>query len=277
LLGEQIGVFATIGIVFGVPGLLGLLPFLLGRKAFPSQTFLREPGFYLRWGTFVIHELALNIAVRICERDHLPFVILLNYLWPTTILVCSILFGGLRITRRWAFVLGTVIVIGSLGAEILAGKDTDGLFSKSNDQLAYLLALIAALSWGIYSAITRRLGGRAGGRDVVALFQISLALVYPLSLLAGYSVDWNLELSGTSLLLVYCFFMYLAYQCWDHGMQYGNVVIISLGADFIPWLSLGAAAVLLGIPLEFHTIVSAVTLVVGAMVTRFGTLPRPVT
>lgn len=150
-----------------------------------------SPGLYLRWGAFVLHETTLNIAVRMCNREHLPFVILLNYLWPTAILIFSILFAGLKITRRWAFILGTIIVLGSLSAETLAGKSTSALFDHANDRIAYGLALLAALSWGLYSALTRRYGYAAGGRDVVGFFQLTLALALPVSFLPGLQVPWG--------------------------------------------------------------------------------------
>jgi len=45
-------------------------------------------------------------------------------------------------------------------------------------------------------------------------------------------------------------------------------------ADFIPWISLGVMHLLLAVPIEISTKISAVVLVIGALIAVVGTLAR---
>ena len=273
--GNSVGIPAFLAVEFGVGGILGLLYLVKKGRRVPLTVF-REPRLYLRWICFVLHELCFACAVITCSVKNVPFVILLNYLWPTFVLLFSMLLAGLRITRWWAFLFGSLLIMASLATEIAGGQITSGaLFAHPHDRLAYGIVTFGAMMWGLYSASSRAYGRITGGGDVVPLFQLTLATTLPVSLFFGYPVRWELGLSGTSLFLLYSFFLFLAFRAWDIGMREGNVVILSLSADFIPWLSIGASALFLGVPIETHTIVSALGLVMGAMVTRLGTLPRP--
>jgi drug/metabolite transporter (DMT)-like permease len=142
------------------------------------------------------------------------------------------------------------------------------------DCLAYAMTFTGAVSWGLYSALSRRAGDETGGGAVMPFFQLTLALLLPVSFMPGMATWGNLTALGFAIMTGYCFLEYLAYQGWDHGMRKGNVVILSLCADFIPWLSLFATSILLGVDIGGKTVVSAISLVMGAMITRYGTLQK---
>jgi hypothetical protein len=57
-------------------------------------------------------------------------------------------------------------------------------------------------------------------------------------------------------------------------MRLGNVVALSLMADFIPWLSLLSTGLILHIAIGRNTVFSAALLISGAMVARYGTLQK---
>ena len=49
---------------------------------------------------------------------------------------------------------------------------------------------------------------------------------------------------------------------------------IGVFADYIPWMSLGFVNALLQVTIDGRTIISAVLLVLGAIISRYGTLSR---
>jgi len=71
-------------------------------------------------------------------------------------------------------------------------------------------------------------------------------------------------------LVGYCLLGFLAFRAWDYGMAKGSVVILSLAADFIPWISLLVSAVFLSVEVLWQARIAAVVLVLGAIVTRSG-------
>jgi drug/metabolite transporter (DMT)-like permease len=275
LVEAQIGVPATVGILFSGAGLLGLIQLRLSHKPLlPPKKILKNPNFYGRWLFFVLHEALVMTAICLVSKENVPFVILLNYLWPTAIILCSVLFAGVAVTRWWAFGLGTLIVIGSLCLEIIDPKTGTHIFAQPQDQLAYSLAFIDAISWGLYCAFSKRGGDSAGGGDVIPLFQLSLGLVLPISIFSGHITNLALPPAPAVILGAWCFLQFLAAKVWDSGMRKGNIVILSLCADFIPWLSLAAASLIVKAEISPLTIVSAITLVAGAMITRYGTIAQ---
>ncbi len=271
----QIGLLPTVGIVFTTAGVLGLTVQRIRRQPFPGKDVFRSRFLYLRWICFVLHEGLIYTAMALVRHEHIPFVILLNYLWPTATIVCSVLVAGVVITRWWAFILGSLIVLGSLSAEIVGAEGISSwLFAEPLDCLAYLVALVGAVAWGLFSAFSRRGGEESGGGSVLPFFQLTLGLALPFAFLPTVAQPWLLSGSGACLLAGYCVAQFVAFLSWDFGMRRGNVVVLSLFADFIPWISLAAAHILLGVEVGVSTVISAVALVCGAMVTRYGTLAR---
>ena len=66
----------------------------------------------MRWLLFCLNPTCVYTGVTMVTKPHLPFLILVNYIWPTAIIVFSILIAGVRITRLPFFIAGTLIVIG---------------------------------------------------------------------------------------------------------------------------------------------------------------------
>jgi drug/metabolite transporter (DMT)-like permease len=271
----EIGPLATLGGIALCTGTCSLtytsfrgqLPAL--RAAFGNRFF------YIRWVCFVGHEALLVTALFLVRKEHIAFVILLNYLWPSAVIVCSILWASVKITRWFLFLAGSTIVVCSLVLETLGPQGLPaGLFSAPMDRLAYTLVLVGALSWGVYSAITRRTGEASGGSAVLPVFQLTNAIALALAFLPQLAVAMNLTFIGLIELVVYSLASFVAYLAWDHGMQRGNIVVLSLCSDFVPWLSLGTAVLMLGLHIETYTIASAILLVFGAIVTRLGTMPK---
>ena len=269
---DQLGAAPATAGVFGVAGLCGLVFAVCHGQSPLRRENLRNVPLLLRWVTFVLHEGLVLLALSLVARDQVPVVILLNYLWPTATLLCCVAFAGLRVTKPVVFGLGCVLVCLSLVIEFGYGeaRPTRG-GAASYDALAYLLAVGGALCWGLYSAVSRRFAASAGGPHVICLFQLTLVAVLPLWIAAGGSWDAASWLRGLPALMAFGAALFVSYLVWDLGLRRGNVVVLSLGADFIPWISLAVAALLLGAPLTTRTGLSVAVLVGGAMVTRYGT------
>lgn len=269
---EEIGAVTFLGLSFFLTGSLSAI--FQKRKSKYNAKFKHHPAIYLRWFFFVLHESLILIAVGIVSRGNLPVVILLNYLWPTAIILFSIVISGVKIYRVTLFVVGMVIVIFSLFFELVGGIYVKDIFLGSTDRLAYILAIIGAISWGLYSSISRSYGVVTGGNSPIPFFQLTLALALPISFLPSVQVPWGLSCKGAIILVSLSIAQVFAYNAWNNGVQFGNIVMLSLLADFIPWLSLFGAALVLGVSLNNHTIFSAILLVFGAMTTRYSTVPK---
>jgi drug/metabolite transporter (DMT)-like permease len=220
---------------------------------------------------FVAHIFGVYAAVRIVNRSVLPGVIFCNYLWPSLVLLYSVVIAKLAVPRPALFGLGVATVIFALLLEFGLG----GIRSAFDSQSVWglVLALFAANAWGLYSAITRRFGEVSGGSGVIPLFHLMSAAIALIAFLlsgepsgrwADILVSWPILAAGIA--------NFIAYLCWDIGTRKGGIVTLSLLADFIPWLSLAATSLLLGVEIEERTILSAAILVGGALTARLGTM-----
>ena len=274
LVEDRIGLLAFIGFAYTAMVVFGVVRFILRPEAISLRAIFRNRFFYGRWLFFVLHEGLLNLGIFLVQKRHMPFLILLNYLWPTMVILCSVPLATVSVKRWWALLLGSLIVVCSMGVEVVGpARIQEDLFSRRQDCLAYLLVLIGAVSWGIYSALSRSRGEETGGSAVLPLFQATLGLALPVSLFTSQANWHRLNPSSVALLLGYCLLLFFAYVAWDQGMRLGNIVVLSLLADLIPWLSLITTDFMLRVPLKPRTSVSAAVLVVGAIITRFGTVP----
>jgi drug/metabolite transporter (DMT)-like permease len=274
---DQIGLLAFMGFTYATMAAFGLINHLLRlrRRPLPENAIFPNRYFYGRWLFFVLHEGLLTAGIYLVQRRHMPFLILINYLWPTAIILCSVLLGAVTIRRWWAFLIGSLVVILSMLPEIIGPVGVaSNLFTRRTDCLAYLIVLLGAVSWGMYSALSRREGDATGGATVLPIFQATLGLALPASFLPGMATWTRLTLVSGLLLGGYCFLLFLAYIAWDLGMRRGNVVVLSLFADLIPWLSLVSTSLMLHIAIGRTAVFSAVLLVSGAMIARYGTLQK---
>jgi drug/metabolite transporter (DMT)-like permease len=272
---DQIGLLAFMGFTYAAMAAFGLINHLLRFRPLPKKTIFRNRYFYGRWVFFVLHEALLMAGISLVARRHMPFVILINYLWPTAIILCSVVLRVVEIRRWWAFLVGSFVVILSMLPEIVGPSGVAAnLFARRTDCLAYLIVLIGAISWGMYSALSRREGDATGGATVLPIFQATLGLALPASFLPAMATWTRLTLVSGLLLVGYCFLLFLAYIAWDLGMRRGNMVVLSLFADVIPWLSLISSNVMLHIAIGRAAVFSAVLLVAGAILARYGTLQK---
>ncbi len=273
---EHVGAVIVALALFVGGGLIGFMSNATRGVRLDRAAF-RHPLLYVRWGSFVLHEVCIIAAVTLVSKAGLPLVVFLNYLWPTAVIFCSIAMAGVHVMHRQKFALGIFVVISSLALEVL--KPSSAAVGQA-DIIAYMLAVIGALAWGIYSAVSSRAGDATGGSSPIPLFQVTVGLILAtvfsltesLVAQAGASIASE-QVNGCAyaILAAYCVAETIAYFGWDYGMRRGNVVLLSLSADFIPWLSLLGTWLLVGADISHNTMVAAVALVVGAMMVRAGT------
>lgn len=269
---EDIGLYSSIAGIQGFAGLSGLA-ILWWRKQLPSTGApYRTSAFATRLVLFVLHIFLLYVAVSSISREGLPAVIFCNYLWPSLVLIYSIPIARVRVPNPVLMGLGIAIVVIALMLEF--GFRGFAQLSALGGYAAILYAILGANAWGAYSAITRRDGQSSGGSGVVPVFQlISAGIAALMSFQSTQPGQVTLSLFSWPIIIA-GILNFIAYLCWDIGVRKGNVVSLSLLADFIPWLSLAATSLVLGVTIDPMTKASAGILVVGALTARLGTIER---
>ena len=235
---EQVGPLAGAAAVHLIGGGFSFAFFLYRSKGslLPLQSLSGK--FLLGCGAlFVLYMLALFVAVGMAADRHQVLEIgLLNYLWPAL----TILFSLLLLHKKGNFILvpGTLLALSGVFLVLTQGQAISVASIIGNvgrNPGVYALAFTAAVSWGLYSNLTRRWGGPQA-RGAVELFILVTGVVFLLFFwLAGEGRVWTwragLEVTFMGLATA------LAYILWDRAMRKGDIVFVAACSYFTPLLS----------------------------------------
>jgi drug/metabolite transporter (DMT)-like permease len=232
-------------------------------------------------GLFVAYMLCYNLGVALAadQRQLLAFGVL-NYLWPVLTLVFSAAFSRHRV-RPW-IAPGVLLAAAGTVLAVLSRQEATGpgglLADLRSNPAVYVLGLACGLSWGLYSALGRRLAGASDANPVPVLF-LCMALVYGILLAAG--VDRLLgrppgpvrSWSGPAIAALAWRALVadlLSYVCWDAAMRRGNQILVAAVSFFTPLLSTACIAVVLGAAPGWQFWAACGLLVAGAAVSRLS-------
>jgi len=223
---------------------------------------------------FVFYMFALFQSLALAtDRTEVLELGMVNYLWPGLTLLLSVPLAGAR--ANGLLIPGTVV---ALTGEFLVLTHR-GVFAWATatrhvivNPVAYGLALAAAVSWALYSALTRRWSTRAGNGAVFP-FMAATALV----MLCWRMVDpepgsWTARSVAEVLFLGAA--TAIAYACWDLAMRRGNIALTAAGSYFTPLLSTLVSCVYLDIAPGSRLWVGAIVLVAGSLLSWRGVSPR---
>jgi drug/metabolite transporter (DMT)-like permease len=154
---------------------------------------------------------------------------LIAYLWPILIVLFSSFLPGERL--RWFHVSG--VALGFAGITVLLLRD--GFAVKQEYILGYVLALLCAVIWSVYSVVSRKLS--SAPTMLIGAFCGITAL---LSLVCHLLFEKTVTVTGVqwiSLLLLGLGPVGLAFFAWDHGMKKGNIKLLGTLSYVAPLLS----------------------------------------
>jgi drug/metabolite transporter (DMT)-like permease len=135
--------------------------------------------------------------------------------------------------------------------------------------LPYLLALVAAVCWGLYSNLAS-LWARNAESGGVALFILASGLV--LAGLRSFFVESG-QLTGPSLSeLVYVaiFPTILAYVFWDTAMRKGKMILVASLSYFIPLLSTIINSIYLRVGVAWSLWIGCAFVIAGSFICKLS-------
>ena len=265
--------FVAIGSLLG--GTLQLISWRVYRGEWRSALCLPWRLWVVPLLCFVVYGLAWPWALASSTAAQVPGVSLINYLWPILTVVFSVWWvPGVRLTSRT--VLAMALAIAGLACANLktirdlfaAGPGADG--SVWHRLLPYLLALVAAITWGVYSAFLSR--WRHWAKDYVTSpigFLIIGAVATAVVVSSGKiparmspAAAWFTALYGAGPLAA-------GYLLWETALHRAGVLSLSLVAATTPVLSTALLCLFLK-TLPGWELVAAALLVSGGVVLSLG-------
>ena len=265
-LAEQIGSLTAAVFVYLLGGVLscvftGLLRNFKSRIGGLSRYYL--------WGCgvlFVLYMLALYLAVGLAtDRNQVLEVGLVNYLWPALTLVFSLPILGKK--ARMSLIPGTLVAL--LGVYLVLTQGTLVSWSSLAKNvmtipLAYSLALIAAVTWGLYSSLARRWGGPQNGGAVPLFMLATGGVLLVIRLFYSEPTLWGWRAAAEVLFMSLA--TAFAYVFWDMAMRKGDVVFVAACSYFIPLFSTLVSCLYLRVSPGFSLWVGCGMIILGSLI-----------
>jgi len=230
----------AIGSITG--GVVQLASWRLGRGGWKGAVRLPWRLWAVPMVCFVAYGLAWPCALTTANATQVLGVSLINYLWPILTVVFSAWWvPGVRLTGRT--ILGLALAAAGLACAnyntilevIAAGPSPND--TPLERWRPYLLALVAAVTWAVYSAVLSR--WRAWARDYATspLGFLIIGLAGAVAL-AVRGAPIHLTPRGGLLVLLYALGPQAAgYLCWESALSRARVQSLSTLAAAIPVLS----------------------------------------
>ena len=266
-LSEQTGPLTAGACVYLISGALCLLWLAwlgtpLRRLRMLSRRYVFGCGFL-----FVLYTVLVYLAIgSATDRQQVLEIGLVNYLWP----VATILLSLVLLNERASVLLvpGTVLALAGEFLVITQGAPVSwhsvGGHLQANP-VPYALAFVAAVSWALYSTLTRR-WSQPETDGAVALFIPAAGLMLLLiRFFVKESPAWSIRAAGEAVVLATL--TVLAYALWDAAMRKGNLLLVAACSYFTPLLSTLVSCVYLRVAPGWRLWVGCLVLVTGSLLT----------
>jgi len=272
---EQLGPLTAASWIYLLSGIWGCI-YLISTPGGIKKTFQLPILYLIGCGAlFVIYTVSLYLAVGLAfSREQVIEVSIINYLWPGLTLVFSL--PILHKKAKLTLIPGMVLAFsGFYLATVNSGMFSWEVF-KGNFQvnyLPYLLAFIAAISWGLYSNLVRRWAGHTEGGAVPLFLLVTGLILTTIRFMSLEESYWTLRVAA-ELLYMSIFPTFLAYFFWDRAMRKGKIILVASLSYFTPLLSIIISSLYLQVAVKHNLWVACGLVIAGAVICKFSIIDK---
>lgn len=275
-LAEQIGPITAAAGFHSIGGLVGLL--LLWKKNRLKQLKNLPLSYLISCGTlFVMSQTCIFLAIGWSTTRHQAVVTsLVYYLWPCLILLFSLPIHKQR--ARLILIPGVLVALIGIGLiTVPEGSPEWKVWQQdfAGNYRPYLFALIGAVSWALFSNVSRLYADKIKD-SVVPLFMALTGVVLGL---LRFTFDESTVFTTRAfgeLMFMGLVPMLLAYSLWDVAVRDGNLSAVASFSYLAPFLSACLSCLYLGVSPSWIFWSGCVLIICGAILSKMSIISSPV-
>ena len=216
----------------------------------------------------MFYETAITISIGLAASSEQTLELsLVNYLWPTMLVLLSAFDSGSRASLVRALP-GAVVATTGVVLAVGGNNNLDWgavVADVSSNPLPFALTFAAAAAWAVYSVYSSRF---SQGCDATAFFMVGVAAVlWTIFLFEGAPAPAVVPGSQAFFALAGAAGCIASgYACWGHGMLKGDMAKMGIGSYAAPLLSVVASTIILGVSLTPLFWCGTFAVVVGSLI-----------
>ncbi len=269
-LAELLGVFTSGTLIFLLGGIIATIFLIASKKAFQVWKGI-SPKYIVGCGIFfVVNTITLQVATGLAANHTQVIIVgILNYLWTALSLIFSIWVFGNK--PRWFLAIGILLALVGMWLALTQDQTINLAEALPTPKtfLVYGLALIAAVTWGLYSNFSRK-WTKPTDTGLVPLFLLGSGTLMGLMRIFIPEISTINISGGFQLVYMVIFPTILAYVFWDSAMRKGQIILVVSLSYFTPLLSTLVSSLKLGIPLTPMLFLAAIFIILGAVICKFA-------
>jgi drug/metabolite transporter (DMT)-like permease len=218
---------------------------------------------------FVANVVSLELAIGLAtSRTQTIVAGLINYLWPAFSLVLAPVFLKKKV-RPLFLVVGLALALGGMYLASTQGQvlNPGEVLSQPGTLVVYSLALLAAVTWGLYSNLSKKWASDQDSGSV-PLFLLASGLLMGLFRLFIPEVSAPGPAAPFEMAYMVIFPTILAYIFWDAAMRKGQMILVVSLSYFIPLFSTVISSLGLGVAPGPELWAAAGMIIAGALVCK---------
>ena len=270
---EKVGMFTAVGAIDLPAGIISFLFYWIVRRLNPDRPAIKFcPRHLAVCGIpFVLYMLCLYLAVGLAKnRQQVIEVGLLNYLWPTFTLIFSI--PLLKKRANFWLLPGTAVALSGIVLANIVINDLRISIPElwrnlCDNAVPYLLALAAAVLWGLYSNLSSRFSKESNVYNIPSFLLATGIVLQIIRCFFPEQSAWN-NTALVELAVAVLFPTITAYIMWDFAMRRGNLLLVASFAYFTPLLSTILSGLYLGVSLTVGVWFACALVIVGACISK---------
>ncbi len=267
-LSTSIGAYTSAALVNLIGGI-----FVLGRQIIKKEEFNQwRQVTWKYWpvcGTlFILYTASSYVSMSMVEKDEaVVTLVLIRFLWPLFTLIFTIPILKAK-ASKWLIASVSIsmigIIVAKLGDSILDLPNFLNNIVSGNDVAGYLMGFIVAISWGLYTNLTKKYVG-ALEVDGVGIYMIIAAGI--LGAIA-FKVNEPRQFSPSLVLqILYAAIVVgsIANVLWNLAIKKGNMLLVVLTSNFLPIISTVITSLVLGVGITLPIVIGSLLVVIGTM------------